>query len=221
MLEMEALHDMRVVFATPMNRGADPVYVGSMWGLSGDCAKAGLENCLKIHPDADPIRGRNAILRQFLEEEKWTHLFWIDSDVMFNSDQAFRLLLADKDVAVGTPPIKELPIRYPFFPIDDHADDDGFCRVFSAVTGFMCIRRTVFPKLMEKYPEYRLPDGSWRFFDNMIDPQHKGYLTEDYAFCRLWHDTGGEIHADVYSKLGHDGHHLFRGDLGKFLGLDG
>jgi len=35
---------------------------------------------------------------KFLSEESFTHLFWIDSDIAFQSDAAFRLLRADRDV---------------------------------------------------------------------------------------------------------------------------
>ena len=225
MLPVEALRSFNVMFATPMNRGGDPIYIASLYGLSGDCVKAGMNSRLEIHPDADPIRARNAILRRFLADESFTHLFWIDSDVGASSSAVFRLLLADKDIAVGVPPIKQLPMVYPFFPIDDHADEDGFCRTYSAVTGFMCVKRSVFTTMMQKYPHYRYtPDGPlgkdhpeahlhWRFYDNMICPTTGRYLTEDYAFCRLWTDMGGEIYADVHSSLTHQGSYLYRGNL--------
>jgi hypothetical protein len=35
-----------------------------------------------------------------------THLFWIDADIGFSPEAAFRLLLADRDVAAGVYPLK-------------------------------------------------------------------------------------------------------------------
>ncbi len=221
MLGVEALATYKVMFATPIYGGGQPIYIAGLWALSGDCVKVGMETCLKLHPDADPIRGRTMILSQFLADDRWTHLFWIDSDIMATTAQVFRLLLVDRDIAVGVPPIKQYPMTYPFFPIDGNADDDGFCRTHSAVTGFMCIKRSTILKMIEKYPELKLKNGGWRLFDNMICPTTGDYLTEDYAFCRRWTDMGGEIHADVHSKLGHSGQHIFQGDLGKHLGFDG
>ena len=45
----------------------------------------------------------------------------------------------------------------------------------------------------------------WRFFDGMIDPDSGRYLSEDYAFCRGWHDEGGEAWVDLNCKLIHLG----------------
>ena len=36
------------------------------------------------------------------------------------------------------------------------------------------------------------------------------YLSEDFAFCRRWTDMGGEIWADLGSKLSHVGPMTFR-----------
>jgi len=130
-------------------------------------------------------RGRNNIVRKFLSEEKFTHLFWIDSDIAFSADSVFRLLRADRDVAAGVYPMKsnrwpaeglpagmtqkELEDRfteYPFNPIghggsrvSSYADADGFVEVDEAPTGFMVIKRHVFARMMESYPELRYTAG--------------------------------------------------------------
>ena len=39
------------------------------------------------------------------------------------------------------------------------------------------------------------------------------YLSEDFAFCKRWTDMGGEIWADLNSKLTHVGPMTFHGDL--------
>jgi hypothetical protein len=48
----------------------------------------------------------------------------------------------------------------------------------------------------------------------MIEPQTKRYLSEDYAFCRLWQNTGGKIYADIMSGMTHYGNYAFRGNVG-------
>ncbi len=89
--------------------------------------------------------------------------------------------------------------------------------------GFMLIKRRVFEVMKEKYPELRYerinanPDihrGSpnrYAFFECMIDGEGF-YLPEDYTFCKRWTDTGGEIWADIASKLTHLGPYSFVGD---------
>ena len=47
----------------------------------------------------------------------------------------------------------------------------------------------------------------------MIEPQTKRYLSEDYAFCRLWQNMGGKIYADVLSGMSHYGNYSFRGNV--------
>jgi hypothetical protein len=194
-------------------------------------------------------RGRNQIVGYFLKNPQYTHLFWIDSDIAFIPDAAIRLLLSDLDVVAGIYPIKSMNwpqhgvphgttreeferryTDYPFNPIGQwgdnlspHVTPDGFVEVSEAPTGFMCIKRPVFDKLMAHYPSLNyVPDGPpnnpeahlyWLFFDCMVDPDSGRYLSEDYAFCRRWRDAGGKVYADLDSKLHHLGQHMFAGDL--------
>jgi hypothetical protein len=48
----------------------------------------------------------------------------------------------------------------------------------------------------------------------MIDPAGGTYLSEDFAFCKRWTDIGGEIWADLDSRLDHVGPSVFHGDAG-------
>jgi hypothetical protein len=47
----------------------------------------------------------------------------------------------------------------------------------------------------------------------MIDPATGTYLSEDFAFCKRWTDIGGEIWADLDSRLDHVGPAVFHGDI--------
>jgi hypothetical protein len=95
-------------------------------------------------------------------------------------------------------------------------DSDGFMKVREAPTGFLCIRRSVFDRLIAAYPQFQYvpdwPEGTYpeggvhyRFFDVMVDPESRRYLSEDYGFCRLWEKIGGEIYVDANSNLSHQG----------------
>ena len=102
---------------------------------------------------------------------------------------------------------------------------DGFARVSFAGSGFLMIRRDALLAMMEHYPELRYsrdhkPDdklsGSlWRYalFNCMIDQETGTYLSEDFSFCRRWTAMGGEIWADLQSRLTHVGTMNFTGDL--------
>lgn len=60
------------------------------------------------------------------------------------------------------------------------------------------------------------PDGDqngWTFFDPMVDPQGKLYLSEDYAFCYRWRALGGTVWADLRSQNTHCGLVTVAGDM--------
>jgi hypothetical protein len=102
----------------------------------------------------------------------------------------------------------------------------GFTRVRYAGTGFLMIRRHVL-ETMCAHPRYAslqffrehshdaLAESPNRFalFECMIDPATGTYLSEDFAFCKRWTDIGGEIWADLDSRLDHVGPAVFRGDI--------
>lgn len=250
LLPDEALKSMRVLFATPCYISAVSMnYVTSIFDLANHSRNFGLDCALHMHSESLITRGRNMIVMKFLADESYTHLFFIDSDIVFTPQSICRILLADRDVAAAVYPIKRLnwpregmpPNKtledlhmdygdYAFNPTHDavnrlsrYVDEDGFVEVAEAPTGFMCIKRGVFSKLMKAYPKLNYtPDGPpghplahlhWRFFDCMVDPDSGRYLSEDYAFCRLWRDIGGKIWVDVDCRLGHLGQHLYEGNL--------
>jgi len=98
---------------------------------------------------------------------------------------------------------------------------DGFAEVLVGPTGFMLIKRDVFTKMHERYPELLCVndhqnkdlDTYHAVLDCMIDPVSRRYLSEDYAFCRRWQMMGGEIYADCMTTLGHVGNIRFFGSL--------
>jgi len=102
---------------------------------------------------------------------------------------------------------------------------NGFASVRYVGNGFMLIKREVFERMAARYPEteYRTLDTTQNFadaavkrhalFDCVIDPSTGRYLSEDYTFCKRWIDMGGEIWADLESKLIHVGQTEYHGDV--------
>jgi hypothetical protein len=103
---------------------------------------------------------------------------------------------------------------------------NGFTRVRYAGTGFLMIRRHVLEKMCA-HPGYaplqffrehsldKLAGSPNRFalFESLIDPASGTYLSEDFAFCKRWTDIGGEIWADLQSRLDHVGPAVFHGEV--------
>ena len=103
---------------------------------------------------------------------------------------------------------------------------NGFTRVRYAGTGFLMIRRHVFERMCA-HPAYaplqffrehsldKLAGSPNRFalFESMIEAESGTYLSEDFAFCKRWTDLGGEIWADIQSRLDHVGPSVFHGEV--------
>jgi hypothetical protein len=183
MLERSALASMKPLFATPCHGGNVAAnFANSLLALNNGLWQTGMPAEVRIRSGESLItRARNEVVAEFLIEPSFTHLFWIDSDIGFTPDQAFRLLLADRDVVAGVYPIKSfnwpavLPggltretfaqhyLRYPVNAHDgvsSEIDADGFLEVSEAPTGFMCIRRSVIETMVARLPELKyVADG--------------------------------------------------------------
>jgi hypothetical protein len=99
----------------------------------------------------------------------------------------------------------------------------GFVKVRYAGTGFLMIRRGALERMCAQYPQLKFKrdhsydastasENRYALFECMIADDGT-YLSEDFAFCKRWTDMGGEIWADLNSKLTHVGPLAFHGDL--------
>lgn len=92
-------------------------------------------------------------------------------------------------------------------------------------TGFMLIPRATFEKFAAAYPELSYKpdhvrtdqfDGSREihaYFDCIIDPETKRYLSEDYFFCKKARQAGMQIWTCPWMQLQHIGSYIFKGSL--------
>lgn len=97
--------------------------------------------------------------------------------------------------------------------------------VSEAGTGFMMIRRSTFEKYAETYPELEYKPDHVRtksfdgnrmihaYFDCIIDPDSKRYLSEDYMFCYNVRKAGMKVWMCPWMQLKHTGSYTFGGSL--------
>ena len=198
-------------------------------------------------------RARNTLAAAFLERKNCTHLMFVDADIEFDWDSILRLLDHDKDVVVGAYPKKGIEwqdlhndISAGIVPKHDTElystsyalnfekasdgnliSENGLFKLKDAGTGFMLIKREVFNKLINSFPNIKytndiniqssVSNDFYAFFDTSIDKVSNRYLSEDYTFCRRWQSVGGEIWLDPDIKLNHIGHHVFTGHIQKIF----
>ena len=104
--------------------------------------------------------------------------------------------------------------------------DNGFVKVSKAATGMMLIERQVFQRMQLAYPQLHYANdvagydnaftrgNFWTFFETMVHPFTRRYLSEDYAFCHRWtQGCQGEIWLDIESRLSHFGNMAFSGSF--------
>ena len=176
-------------------------------------------------------QARNNCVAYFLNSE-CTHFLFIDADIGFEPEAIYRLIEKDVPVCLTPYPVKGYGKDHQLqfivhFPDKNNVriDKGGFTEITAGPTGFMMIKREVFEKLAEKYPERKtvnkqlvgnkvetMEKGWYTFFETAQDPEN-GYLGEDIAFCRLWTNIGGKIYADTQTPLTHFGSHAFHGSL--------
>lgn len=103
--------------------------------------------------------------------------------------------------------------------------------VSEAGTGFMLISRKTLETYRDAYPELSYKpdhvrtnqfDGSRNitaFFDCIIDPESKRYLSEDYFFCRKAREIGLSVWMCPWMQINHVGSYIFKGNMGAIAQL--
>lgn len=196
-------------------------------------------------------RARNICVSEFLNDpDHYTHMLFIDADIGFSAKNVLRLIEADKEIACGIYAKKDIrweevlrlakeegmnaerlqaeSLMYNVnFPDPKNVlMNNGFVETTEGATGFMLIKRQVFDKMKEAYPDLKYNSNHWidsqiynsensyLFFDCIKEKETGRYLSEDYTFCRRWRDIGGKIYSDIGMPLTHIGTYAFKGHVG-------
>lgn len=238
-----------LMIGTPAYAGQlTAAYASSVLGFMETCQSLG-SNKVDVAVqwgDALIARARQDLVTRFLETPHATHLLFVDSDIGFTPDQVFRLMEFEVEMAAGVYPYKHLDLERARRVLADRKNaprpaiwsygvefedpsrialKDGFARALSSGMGFTLFKRSVFEKMIGRYPELQYTSGflptdpfpqsrnRYALFNDMIDEASGHYLSEDLSFCRRWTRMGGEIWVDTQSKLQHMGVTVFDGDF--------
>jgi hypothetical protein len=191
-------------------------------------------------------RARNLSVARFMQKTQADYFLFVDADVHFQAESVLRLVASGHDISCAVYPKKvvmwdqaEKAVQagdtrdlnklasslVMNFKYQNTQVVNGFAEVLDGPTGFLCIKRSVFTRMFERYPELNCVndhqnkdlDTYCAVFDCMIDPVSRRYLSEDYACCRRWQQMDGKIYADVQTTLGHVGNIRFSGQLEETL----
>lgn len=193
------------------------------------CGKLGMNFSVDTMVNESLItRGRNNLAAKFMDNAQATHIMWIDSDIGFDPENIFQLLLHDKDIVGGLYPKKTLPIDYVVNVSPEAVDEkgqikteDGLIQVSRLGTGFMLIKREVFDKMFLAYPQTKYVGNigldkkydkyMFALFDCVISPDTLEYNSEDWTFCDRWRAIGGKAYIDPNIRLDHSGFFRYPG----------
>ena len=176
-------------------------------------------------------QARNYLTSVFLTTE-YQYLLFIDSDVEFEPDAVFRMLVAKKDIIctpyrvkseqldkhIYTVEFKD-PKNIPFLP-------GGLVELEAGPTGLMLIDRTVFEKIIKNHPDLKIKnkatptaDKSLEFYYNFFDFGFDNHYAtgEDISFCRLAKENDFRIYANTESTTSHHGSYAWKGKFKESL----
>lgn len=144
---------------------------------------------------SDTIQGRNA----HVDEMEGGWIWFIDDDHEFPSYTLTRLLAREVDVVVPLCLMRASPFNPVDFaglegellmPIDlRETGRSGLVELFAAGTSGMLIRRSVFERYRERWPDAP-------YFEH-------GERSEDVIFCERLRELGIKIHLDLEVRIGH------------------
>jgi len=156
-------------------------------------------------------RARNELARMFLEGG-YDYLLFIDADIGFTPEAVCTLLAADKDIACGIYPKKEVnwdsvqkaategkenladfagSFVFNMNNKDEESDEDGMIEVRHSGTGFMMIKRDVFEQLIPHVPTYRVSSHKGE------DGEYTNPLTHEF-FATSIDETGALLSEDYH-----------------------
>jgi hypothetical protein len=250
-IDIKPLRGKKVMIATPMYGGlGNSMYFSSVLQLQDIMIRneMQLHHCFMANESLID-RARNGLVYEYLSKSDADYLLFIDGDIQFRAEDVLAMMSFDKELICGPYPKKHInwPVvieaikkgyedpavleklvgEYVFTPLEEDTKMSKIIKVSEAGTGMMLIKRNVFAKMKESFPEnfYISDDSQTRkngenremhayFRTAIVDNR---YLSEDYYFCHKWREIGGDVWLFPWSQCTHYGTYGFQGSVGHLV----
>ena len=182
--------------------------------------KFGINFQLRVKCGSLIPRIRNNFISEFLEDDKFTHLLFIDNDIYDFVETLEKMIISQKEFIGGVYRKKCRAESYNINILNDVKDTitDEFPEVKHIATGLLMISKNVAIKMAVKYPErVYFENGKKRYDFFMCGVVNGKYLSEDYGFCELYRSIGGKVHCVLDSEMTHHGIMNYKGNFKKYL----
>tara|TARA_B100001142_G_scaffold302356_1_gene328832 strand:- start:110 stop:772 length:663 start_codon:yes stop_codon:yes gene_type:complete len=213
----------KILIATPAYGGnVCAAYTESLLYTCIILSQKNIEFQVKFINNQIVTRARNMLAYNFMKEETFTHMLFIDADIVWSPEHVLMLLEHNLDCCIGIYPNKHYQwnndklILCPSSVIDKTScyeiPNEHLIKIEKAATGFMLLKKDALKRIENDIEKFILPSSTgdvelYNYFDcNVVN---NDYLTEDYYFSYLYKKNGGEIFADKRINLLHIGNHEY------------
>ena len=238
-----------IIVCTPVHSEVSMHYTQALLEFQKVCMLKNILVSFVILKSSLVTQGRNLCVSSFLNSDhKYSHLLFIDADINFTPESIFEMIALDREVIAIPYPMKTinwdkvdrlskeikyknstelstLGFTYPIKVADTSniIVQNNVIEVTHAPTGCMLIKRQVFDKMIEKYPDLEINQPTilngeetknknlYNFFDTLHDPITKKYYGEDFGFCQKWRDIGGKCYCYINRFITHVGEYQYSG----------
>ena len=238
-----------IMVCTPVHSEVSMHYTQALLEFQKVCMLKNILVSFVILKSSLVTQGRNLCVSSFLNSDhKYSHLLFIDADINFTPESIFEMIALDREVIAIPYPMKTinwdkvdrlskeikyknstelstLGFTYPIKVADTSniIVKNNVIEVTHAPTGCMLIKRQVFDKMIEKYPDLEINQPTilngeetknknlYNFFDTLHDPVTKKYYGEDFGFCQKWRDIGGKCYCYINRFITHVGEYQYSG----------
>lgn len=239
-----------IYIATPVHDQCSIYYTLALLNFQTECFKRDIDVSFALIKSSLVTQGRNMCVSNFLEiQDSYTHFLFIDSDIEFQAETIFKMIETDKEVIAAPYPLKALdwdkihrrssnkemdsetmsmmgftwPVK-----LENQKQisvDKGVIEVSHAPTGCMLIKKQVFHKMIDAYPNLKIEQPTvingqeatkpyyYNFFDTYHEPETKKYYGEDFGFCKRWTEIGGKCYLYIKDNISHVGEYKYTGNL--------
>ena len=205
-------NNVKLFVATPVHSEVSIHYMQSVFKLQAECNRKKVPIMLQLMKSSLVTSGRNLCVSEFLNSN-YTHMLFIDSDILFSVDSIFQMLDKEEEVLSIPYPMKNIQwdkviekwkgipsMNYQqactsgnMYPVrikgdeDDITVKDGLIELSHSMTGCLMIKREALEKMIKAYPDLTIRQ------ETMIDgkPELRKNL---YNFFDTYYDKESKLY---------------------------
>lgn len=221
------LDGVRVMISMPTHRDIPPMTVVSLMTTGNALIQHKVPYTLEMQINNSLVHlARTKSAHNFLKDD-WTHLFFVDSDITWNSDDFLRLCVlathSKMDVVAVTYPYKRDPLEF-HLNVEDRnevitSNEYGCFPAKSAGLGFTIVKRKVIEALAGTVQRIDFKQEGYEDVASIFRSDiHNGVPRgEDIAFFDDIRGLGFNVWIEPNIALGHIGFKEYKGALSQYL----